>query len=51
MHHTILHTDPNQDILTRLLTVRGVADHGKDFLYPQANKFWIDPLKLHDCQQ
>lgn len=51
MTYTILYDNPDQNILTRLLTVRGVADHGTDFLYPQAGKFWVDPLKLHQCQQ
>jgi single-stranded-DNA-specific exonuclease len=51
MWHTILYNNPQQDILTRLLTVRGVADHWQDFLYPQADKFWIDPSKLHDCEK
>lgn len=51
MSHTILHDDPTQDILTRLLTVRWVADHGHDFLNPQADKFRVDPLSLHDCEK
>ena len=44
----ILYDNPNEDLITRLLKIRGVNESPEDFLNPSFKKYRKDPYSLQD---
>ena len=47
----ILNTNQNQDLLTRLLTIRWITDNVEDFLNPSWDKYRKDPFEFEDMSK
>lgn len=51
MNYHVIHDNPDEDLLTRLFTIRGINDNIDSFLNPKINDYRIDPFLLNDMQK
>lgn len=51
MNYHVLHENQDEDLLTRLFTIRGINDNIDSFLDPKINDYRIDPFLLNDMQK
>ncbi|MFA7298256.1 MAG: single-stranded-DNA-specific exonuclease RecJ [Candidatus Absconditabacterales bacterium] len=51
MNYHVIHDNPDEDLLTRLFTVRGIDDTIDSFLDPKLNDYRLDPFLLNDMDK